>query len=250
MSWERFRCQTDCKTHPTECIDESLYKVMADHIAADGYLEAGYNQVSIDDCWEEHSGRKDGKLVPDAGRFPSGIKALADYMHAKGVNFGIYSDEGTKTCGGYPGSKDFEEVDARTFAEWGVDYLKLDGCNNNLAGYITGYPSMGAALQKSGRNITYSCSWPAYLGSNESSKPWNAMIDAGCNSWRNWHDISNSWGSISSIIDHWGDYSVTLQGSSGPGHWNDMDMILAGNDHNNQVLPVPEAQTQLTIWCK
>ena len=84
-----------------------------------------------------------------------------------------------------------------------MQYLKLDGCNNDHDGYTTGYPAMGAALQKSGRNITYSCSWPAYLGSDESSKPWDAMIAAGCNLWRNWHDISNTWSSISSIIDHW-----------------------------------------------
>jgi hypothetical protein len=120
MSWERFRCTTDCVKNPTACINEDLYKAMTDRIVADGYLEAGYNQVSIDDCWENKAGRVDGKLVPDASRFPSGLKALGDYMHAKNVNFGIYSDEGTKTCGGYPGSEDFEEVDAQTFASWGV----------------------------------------------------------------------------------------------------------------------------------
>jgi hypothetical protein len=119
MSWERFRCEVDCTAHPNECINEALYKRIADRIASDGYLEAGYNQVSIDDCWEEKSGRVDGKLVPNATRFPSGLKALGDYMHGKGVNFGIYSDEGTKTCGGYPGSKGYEEVDAQTFNEWG-----------------------------------------------------------------------------------------------------------------------------------
>ena len=119
MSWERFRCEVDCTAHPNECINEALYKRIADRIASDGYLEAGYNQVSIDDCWEEKSGRVNGKLVPNATRFPSGLKALGDYMHEKGVNFGIYSDEGTKTCGGYPGSKGYEEVDAQTFKEWG-----------------------------------------------------------------------------------------------------------------------------------
>merc|ERR1719329_451433 len=105
-------------------------------------------------------------------------------MHSKGVRFGTYSDEGTKTCGGYPGTKDHEVDDANTFASWGVDYLKLDGCNNNHAGFVTGYPAAGAALQATGRSITYSCSWPPYLGSDESAKPWDAMIEAGCNLWR------------------------------------------------------------------
>jgi len=192
---------------------------MTDHIASDGYLQAGYNQVSIDDCWEHRDGRDSaGRLFPDASRFPSGMKALGDYMHSKGVKFGTYSDEGTKTCGGFPGTKGHEKVDAETFASWGVDYLKLDGCYNDKAGYATGYPAAGAALQTSGRNITYSCSWPAYLGSDESSKPFGDMIAAGCNLWRNWGDIQCNWGSLSSIIDHWGDYGSALQPWAGPGH--------------------------------
>ena len=128
MSWERFRCNTDCAKDPDNCISESLYKTMADHIAADGYLEAGYNQVSIDDCWENVNPRRDPttkELSPDPKRFPSGLKALGDYLHSKGVHFGIYSDEGTSTCGGYPGSEGYERIDAKTFASWGVDYLKL-----------------------------------------------------------------------------------------------------------------------------
>lgn len=128
MSWERFRCNIDCANDPENCISESLYKTMADHIAADGYLEAGYNQVSIDDCWENVNPRRDPttkELSPDPKRFPSGLKALGDYLHSKGVRFGIYSDEGTSTCGGYPGSEGYEDVDAKTFASWGVDYLKL-----------------------------------------------------------------------------------------------------------------------------
>jgi hypothetical protein len=107
-------------------------------------------------------------------------------MHKRGVRFGIYSDEGTKTCGGFPGSEGYEQVDADTFAAWGVDYLKLDGCYNDKAGYIKGYPAMGSALEQSGRNITYSCSWPAYLGDDENTKPFGEMVEAGCNLWRNW----------------------------------------------------------------
>jgi hypothetical protein len=98
---------------------------MADAAASDGYLAAGYSSVSIDDCWEDLAGRKNGALVPDPKRFPSGMKALGDYMHSKKVQFGIYSDEGTRTCGGFPGSEGFETIDAKTFASWGVDYLKV-----------------------------------------------------------------------------------------------------------------------------
>lgn len=103
---------------------------------------------------------------------------------------------------------------------------------------------MGAALQATGRNITYSCSWPAYLGGDESSKPFDAMVDAGCNLWRNWIDIQCNWGSLSSIIDHWGQYGAVLQSSAGPGHWHDMDMLLIGNG----CITTEEERTQMAIW--
>merc|ERR1712130_474929 len=252
MSWERFRCNTDCKKDPDSCIGEKLYMAMADHLAKDGYLAAGYKTVSIDDCWEQKipPRDKDGKLTPNSTRFPSGFKALGDYMHKLNVSFGIYSDEGSRTCGGYPGSQGHEVIDAQTFAEWGVDYLKLDGCNNNHAGFAVGYPAMGAALQKSGRDIVYSCSWPAYMGTNESNKPFDLMIAAGCNLWRNWRDIQNNWNSLSNIIDHWGDYGEFLASVSGPGHWNDPDMVLCGDDHGGptKVMTVAECKTQMSIW--
>lgn len=245
MSWEIFRCQTDCANHPDHCIDHNLYEQTTDAIVDGGFLDLGYNQVSIDDCWEDINGRdSSGRLVPDASRFPDGMKALGDYMHAKGVKFGTYSDEGTKTCGGYPGTKDHEEVDAQTFAEWGVDYLKLDGCYNDKQSYTTGYPAAGAALQATGRDIVYSCSWPAYLGGDESSKPFSDMVDAGCNLWRNWDDIQCNWGSLSSIIDHWGDYAEVLKASAGPGYWHDMDMLLIGNG----CISTDEEKTQMAIW--
>jgi len=221
---------------------------MAQRLVSDGYLAVGYNQISIDDCWESKTRDAQGRLVPDSTRFPSGFKALGDFMHSLKVKFGIYSDMGTKTCGGYPGSEGYEQVDAQTFAEWGVDYLKLDGCYNNQGGYNTGYPLMGSVLQASGRNITYSCSWPAYLGNNETAKPFDAFIAAGCNLWRNWDDIDNTWSSIVSIMDHFGNYSIGLQASAGPGHWHDMDMIVGGSDHLGTILPPAQARAQLAIW--
>eukprot|EP00729_Bicosta_minor_P024652 gene24652-7406_t len=183
MSWEIFRCETDCVKHPDSCINDKLYTEMASRIASDGYLSAGYDQVSIDDCWEAPR-KKGDALHGSTVRFPNGMKAVGDFLKKQGVRFGIYSDEGTQTCGGFPGSEGYEKLDADTFASWGVDYLKLDGCYNNKTGFVKGYPAMGSALQSSGRNITYSCSWPAYLGGDETAKPWDAMIAAGCNSWR------------------------------------------------------------------
>merc|ERR1712130_146788 len=250
MSWERFRCNTDCKKDPDSCIGEKLYMAMADHLAKDGYVAAGYKTISIDDCWEQKKPPrdKDGKLAPDPMRFPSGFKALGDYMHKLNVSFGIYSDAGPRTCAGFPASLGHEDIDAKTFAEWGVDYLKLDGCHNRGEGYAVAYPAMGTALQKSGRDIVYSCSWPAYIGRNESIKPYDAMIAAGCNLWRNYRDISNNFRSLETIIDYWGNWSKFLTTNSGPGHWNDPDQVLCGDDHGGTVMSVDECKTQMSIW--
>ena len=122
MTWQRFRCNTDCKNDPENCISEHLVREMADKLVEDGYLASGYEYIIVDDCWLSHT--RDpvtNKLQPDPKRFPSGIRKLADYVHSKGLKFGIYEDYGTLTCGGYPGSIDHLELDANTFAEWYVN---------------------------------------------------------------------------------------------------------------------------------
>ena len=140
---------------------------MADRLVNDGYLAAGYEYIIVDDCWLSMSRDSQNRLQPDPKRFPSGIRALADYVHSLGLKFGIYEDYGTKTCGGYPGSIDHLELDAKTFAEWTVDYLKLDGCYADIKSMEDGYPLMGKYLNETGRPIVYSCSWPAYLLNTE-----------------------------------------------------------------------------------
>eukprot|EP00036_Acanthoecidae_sp_10tr_P014341 CAMPEP_0206294606 /NCGR_PEP_ID=MMETSP0106_2-20121207/4745_1 /ASSEMBLY_ACC=CAM_ASM_000206 /TAXON_ID=81532 /ORGANISM="Acanthoeca-like sp., Strain 10tr" /LENGTH=538 /DNA_ID=CAMNT_0053725249 /DNA_START=20 /DNA_END=1634 /DNA_ORIENTATION=+ len=254
MSWEIFRCHTSCTPGPpssSDCIDHRLYESMTDALVDGGFLAAGYNGIHLDDCWMQRSPIRDpttNELVPDPSRFPAGFKALGDYMHKKSVKFAIYTAESPHTCAGYPASAGHEELDAKTFASWGVDYVKVDGCGD--AGYYaTGYPAMGKALVASGRDIVFSCSWPAYLGRNETAKPYDAMIAANCNLWRNSADIQCSWGSLSGIISHYGDYSQFLQTVAGPdgpngGHWNDADMLLAGND----CITDDEARTQLSVW--
>lgn len=186
-----------------------------------------------------------GQLVANTTRFPSGMQALGDYMHARGIQFGLYTSESPTTCAQYPASAGYEQLDADTFASWGVDYLKVDGCTYNHSFYPVGYPKMGSALQSTGRNITYSCSWPAYISDDETIKPWDAIIDAGCWLWRNWHDMGCSWDdSLAQIIEHWGTYGQFLSTIAGGGHWNDADMLLIGND----CITDDEARTQMAIW--
>ena len=142
-----------------------------------------------------------------------------------------------------------------------MDYLKVGGCGPKDY-YPTGYKAMGAALGASGRAIDYSCSWPAYSGDDESTKPFQTYIDIGCTGWRNWHDVECSMGSVLKIIDHWGDYGKVLQPYGGPGHWHDMDMLLVGalstgrvpGDGSNNPVGFPcisdeQGKTQMAIWC-
>ena len=261
MSWEIFRCSVNCARNPDGCISETLYKSQADAMAANGWLDAGYNSVHMDDCWEQKSPSRDpvtNKLVGDPDRFPSGMKALGDYYHSKGIQYALYTAESDTTCGGYPGSKNNEKLDALTFAEWGVDYMKVDGCGGPEY-YDSGYEAMGIALEESGRPIEYSCSWPAYInGGNETVQQatFIKMINYGCNGWRNWHDIQCNWRSLGSIIDHWGMYGASLQPFAGPGHWHDMDMLLIGSlsgGHDGghvgeRCVSLVEEQTQMAIW--
>ncbi len=248
MSWELFRCDVDCSTDPDNCISETLYKAQTDALHKNKYIELGYTGIHMDDCWEEKNPPRDpntGRLRPNSTRFPSGLKALGDYIHAKGATFGLYTAESPTTCGGYPASApNHEKIDAETFASWGVDYLKVDGCGPKDY-YKGGYKAMGEALEESGRDIVYSCSWPAYINNgNETIQPFNEFIMDGCNLWRNWHDIQCNWQSLSSIIDHWGDYGSSLVPYAGPGHWHDMDMLLIGG----HCISEDEERTQMAIW--
>jgi hypothetical protein len=267
MSWMIYRCRIDCAKEPDDCISETLFKAQADAMVENGFLDAGYTSMHMDDCWEQKNPPRDpetNKLVGDPTRFPSGMKALGDYYHSKGLKYGLYTAESEKTCGGYPGSKENEEVDAQTFAEWGVDYIKVDGCglHGDTSYYDYGYQAMGEALEESGRPIEYSCSWPAcinhYHMANETVRQatFIKMINYGCNGWRNWHDIMCNWKSLGSIIDHWGTYGASMQPFAGPGHWHDMDMLLIGSisegydggKAGERCVSLVEEQTQMAIW--
>uniref|UniRef100_A0A0B7BIS4 Alpha-galactosidase n=1 Tax=Arion vulgaris TaxID=1028688 RepID=A0A0B7BIS4_9EUPU len=228
LSWERFRCNVDCENDPDNCISERLYMKMADLLVSEGYRDAGYIYVNIDDCWPAKTRDSDGRLVADPDRFPSGIKALAKYIHSKGLKLGIYEDFGSKTCAGYPGSEYFMESDAKTFAEWEVDSLKFDGCNSDPHDMPYGYPIMERFLNMTGRPILFLCQWPGYLV-GIGVTPDYAAVRASCNQWRNYKDVQDSWQSVLDIIDHYGNDKDNSSAYAGPGGWNDPDMLLVGD---------------------
>uniref|UniRef100_A0A6J0T9K1 Alpha-galactosidase n=1 Tax=Pogona vitticeps TaxID=103695 RepID=A0A6J0T9K1_9SAUR len=244
LAWERFRCNVDCKSDPHNCISEKLFMDMADCLATNGWRELGYVYVNIDDCWMAKERDASGQLIPDPERFPRGIKALADYVHARGLKLGIYADIGSHTCAGYPGTTlDHIEQDALTFAQWGVDMLKLDGCYSIAVEQALGYPRMSRALNATGRPIAYSCSWPAYRGGLPPKVNYTLLANI-CNLWRNYDDIQDSWDSVLSIVDWFSANQDVLQPVAGPGQWNDPDMLIIGNFG----LSDEQAQSQMALW--
>ena len=229
-SWNKFACE----------VSEQLIKDAADSLVTSGMKDAGYQYVVIDDCWQV-ARAADGTIVVDP-RFPSGMKALADYVHSKGLKFGLYSDAGTKTCAGRPGSKGHEAQDAMTYASWGVDYLKYDWCNTEGLDQHDAYQKMSQALRASGRPIVFSmCEWG-------SSKPWLWAQGVG-QLWRATGDIQDcwdcgkSWGGMG--VSHIVDLMADLYPYSGPGHWNDADMLEVGNGG----LTMAENRAHFGLWC-
>uniref|UniRef100_A0A3Q3W121 Alpha-galactosidase n=1 Tax=Mola mola TaxID=94237 RepID=A0A3Q3W121_MOLML len=222
LHWERFMCNIDCDREPDNCISERLFMQMADVMVKEGWKEAGYEYVCIDDCWPSRQRDAQGRLQADPRRFPRGIKKLADYVHSKGLKLGIYADVGKSTCAGYPGSLGYYETDAQTFADWGVDLLKFDGCfmDWNLLG--EGYMNMSKALTKTGRSILFSCEWPLYEWPFQ--KPNYTAIRETCNHWRNSADVYDSWSSVKSIFEWAASHQDIIVPSAGPGGWNDPDM--------------------------
>nr|XP_002130547.1 alpha-N-acetylgalactosaminidase-like [Ciona intestinalis]XP_026695194.1 alpha-N-acetylgalactosaminidase-like [Ciona intestinalis] len=243
LAWERYRCNTNCAQFPDDCIGEKLFMRMADRLVSDGWRDVGYEYVNIDDCWPSRERDANGRLVGNSTRFPSGIKALADYVHSKGLKLGIYSDCGKLTCGGYIASGGNEKIDAETFAAWGVDMLKYDGCYSNETSRKVNYPLMGAELNKTGRPIVYSCSWPAYEGGLPPKVNYTEL-NAICNLWRNYGDIQDSWDDVVDIMNWWGDNQDVLIPAAGPGGWNDPDMLIGGD----YTLSLDQTKTQFGMW--
>lgn len=232
-SWNKFGCD----------VNEVLIMQTADAMVESGMKDAGYQYIVIDDCWH---GERDslGFIHPNPEHFPSGMKALVDYIHSKGLKFGIYSDAGWKTCGGRPGSRGYEYQDALVYAEWGVDYLKYDWCNTEELNAKGAYLTMRNALYAAGRPIVFSlCEW----GNNQ---PWEWGADIG-HLWRISGDIApifdgeeghgnwSSWGVLQIL-----DMRKDIRKYAGPDHWNDFDMMEVGNG-----MSVVEDRAHFSLWC-
>jgi len=233
-SWNKFACN----------VDEKMLMNIADVMVTSGMREAGYEYLVVDDCWH---GERDslGFIQPNKEHFPSGMKALIDYIHSKGLKFGIYSCAGNTTCAGRPGSRGHEYQDALTYARWGVDYLKYDWCDTEGLNAKAAYTTMRDALYAAKRPVVFSlCEW----GDNDPWK-WGAVVG---HLWRTTgdiydcfdceynHDNWSAWG-VMKIVD----MQKGLRKYAGPGHWNDPDMLEVGNGG----MTVNEDRAHFSMWC-
>ncbi|HEV8535518.1 MAG TPA: glycoside hydrolase family 27 protein [Candidatus Limnocylindria bacterium] len=223
-SWNRFGAK----------IDERLVLETAEAMVATGMRDAGYRYVVIDDGWMAPERDRNGDLVADPQKFPHGIAALAERVHRLGLRFGIYTDAGTNTCQGLPASLGYEFRDARRFAEWGVDYLKVDWCHAEGMGPRALYTKWAMALRAAKRPIVLSiCEWGR-------SRPWEWAGTVG-HLWRTSWDIQPEWSSITTILD----LQSELHPFSGADHWNDPDMLEVGNGD----LTLSESRAHFALWC-
>lgn len=222
-TWNKFGCN----------VSDELIRGVADAMVSSGMRDAGYQYVVIDDCWQVGRDTATGRIIPDPQRFPSGMRALADYVHFRGLKFGLYTDAGRRTCEGRPGSYRFYEIDARTYAEWAVDYTKVDWCYSDSLVARTQYTQFRDALRAAGRSIVFSiCEW----GSN---RPWEWAPGVG-HLWRTTGDIADRWNSFIRILDA----SSTHARDAGPGGWNDPDMLEVGNGG----MTAEEYRAHFSLW--
>jgi alpha-galactosidase len=234
-SWNRFECE----------INEQIVRDAADAMVASGMKDAGYEYIVIDDCWQISRDEK-GFIQADPHKFPSGMKALADYVHSKGLKFGLYSCAGRETCQNRPGSRGYEFQDAISYASFGVDFLKMDWCHSDGQNAVESYTLMRDALYSAGRPVVFSlCEW----GLN---KPWEWAADVG-HLWRTTGDIRDNWnipdakeGKVwaGGVIINL-DMQEGLEQFAGPGHWNDPDMLQVGNGG----LTESQNRAHFALWC-
>ena len=224
-------------------INEQLIFDTADKMVETGLSALGYEYLVIDDCWSLKERDENGRLVADPEKFPHGMKAVADYVHSKGLKFGMYSCAGNLTCAGYPGSFEHEFTDAKTFAEWGVDFLKYDYCyHSNIIHGKYLYRRMGLALKNCGRDILFSaCSWGA-----DNTAEW--MRETGANMWRSTGDIFDNWESVRRLTEE----QEKILPYGGAGCFNDMDMLIVGMYGKGNVglegMNDTQYKTHFSIW--
>ena len=257
MAWIRFRCNINCNLDPQNCVSERLFMDMADRMVSDGWLASGYEYVSVDDCWQANERAADGSLVANASRFPSGMKALGDYIHARGLKFGLYSAMGETTCQGYPAFNCSSVStckqayrDVQTLLSFGLDYIKVDSCHGaNIAAFNTTHPLISRWFldggRATGRPVLYHPSGIALKDTHLHTPTQYKLMGRIANMWRHFADMQPVWSEVVSIIDFWAADNATTHPKSYEGEWADFlsvsrpgvfqdpDALLVGNTNSS-----------------
>lgn len=253
MGWNSWNCfRAD--------INEDKIRSMADAMVLSGMKEAGYQYIVIDDGWMTNQRDSAGHILVNLKKFPNGIKSVADYVHSKGLKFGIYSSPGCYTCQKLMGSIGHEQMDANDYAAWGVDYLKYDWCNypskepeslnTPIADCRAAFELMGRCLKNTGRPIVYSVNDECDKGTNDGALPWIKTV---ANMHRTGDDIKNNWERMLYCLD----LTADLWQYAEPGYWNDPDMLEVGNDTKESIwgkispvtMSLTEYKTHFGMWC-
>lgn len=225
-------------------INEQMLRDMVDTYVSSGMRDAGYKYFVLDDGWMSMERDANGNLVADPKKFPSGMKAFADYVHSKGMKFGIYNCAGTRTCAGYPGTHGYEYQDARLYASWGVDFLKYDWCNTDSINARDAYKTMSLALQASGRPIVFNlCEWgnhQPWLWAKNVGEMYRTTGDITANFAEDKHMGTWTALSVMTILDK----QPAIRQYNYPNHWNDLDMLEVGNG-----MSYNEDKAHFSMWC-
>ncbi|CAH8294701.1 unnamed protein product, partial [Schistosoma turkestanicum] len=250
MGWnslQSFGCGGGCLRNPYGCVKHETIKWIADKLVSEGWRDLGYKYVILDECWQDIT--RDiwtNKLIGDKFRFHQGMKALGKYIHSKGLLFGINIGSGTTTCKGFPGSAHFLELDAKTLAEWEVDYVKINSCNTPPHSLLDVFEKFVKNLNKTGRPMVILCNYISY--DQWFNKPhlidWKRLKNT-CNLIRDPINIENSWSSVSRIINQYILRNDILVKTAGPGTWNDPDMMILGHSG----LSDDQKRVHMGMWC-
>ncbi|RTG86598.1 alpha-N-acetylgalactosaminidase [Schistosoma bovis] len=259
-------CRVDCQRYPNNCLNEDAIKRTADKLVSDGWRELGYKYVILDDCWL--ATQRDpitNRIMADPSRFPNrstfivriylnsekifrfqGMEYIAKYLHSKNLLLGVTLSNGAMTCARYPGSMNHLELDAKTVADWGVDYVKMLACHYAENTAPDGFEKFHRLLNATGRPVMFLCTYPAYSYwlSNSNLIDWERLQN-NCNLWRVWSNVQSTWGSIIGIINRYKLFNDVFPKVAGPGHYNDPDVLVLGyNGLSND-----QKRVQMGMWC-
>ncbi|XKL69292.1 hypothetical protein PGB90_007061 [Kerria lacca] len=243
-SWAAFGCNPCLAYHYDKCLCQTGIETIANLLVDEGFRDVGYRYIILDDCWQDKIRDDAYRLQPNKNRFPNGMWPVVDYVHNKNLKLGIFTDLGMFSGQRFPGSKGFFKLDANTFANWGVDYIKVSAASAKKDNIESDYIEFGIYIKEANRKMIYATSWPAYLYFYEYTINYVALKNT-CDTWRFYYDTGNDWSSILGVMDFYAEKQAQLRHIANDGKWNDADILAIGFDG----ITNDQAKAQIAVWC-